>query len=229
MVVCDGAQALGQIALDVRALAIDFYAGPGQKWLCGPDGTGVLFVRRDRIAELAPSRPAYWAAATYDMAGNFEEYTGDARRFESSGTNGGVWAGLSAAIATTREIGFDEVEERSTRLASYAVGRLMTVPGVRLISPREGPGVSGLVCFRLGDLAPDQVTATLWERQRITLGGREASRRMHYTESTRISTAFFNAESDVDAVIDALNEIVAKGPIEDVKSTGWWKATHDDD
>ena len=48
-VLLDGAQGLGAIPVDVRALGCDFYAAAGQKWLCGPDATGVLYVRRERI------------------------------------------------------------------------------------------------------------------------------------------------------------------------------------
>jgi L-cysteine/cystine lyase len=226
MVVADGAQALGQLRVDVHELDIDFYAAPGQKWLCGPDGSGVLFVRADRIAELQPSRFAYWAASSYDLHGNFEPYNADARRFELSTTNGGVWAGLAQAIEQAAEIGLDTLEERSTALASYAVRRLLEVPGVRLVSPREGPALSGLVCFRVGDLDPDLVTATLWEREGITLGGRQSNTTSHYVESTRLSAANFNIEADVDRVVEALREVARLGPVEDLHHTKWWRATH---
>ena len=43
-VVLDGAQGVGAMPVDVRALGCDAYAGAGQKWLCGPDGTGMLYV-----------------------------------------------------------------------------------------------------------------------------------------------------------------------------------------
>lgn len=47
LVICDGAQSGGMIALDVSDLGVDAYALSGQKWLCGPDGTGALFLRRE--------------------------------------------------------------------------------------------------------------------------------------------------------------------------------------
>ena len=43
-VLLDGAQGVGAVAVDVHALGCDAYAGAGQKWLCGPDGTGMLYV-----------------------------------------------------------------------------------------------------------------------------------------------------------------------------------------
>lgn len=55
----DGAQGLGAVAVDVRALGCDFYAAAGQKWLCGPDGLGVLFATESRIGELGVPWPNY--------------------------------------------------------------------------------------------------------------------------------------------------------------------------
>ncbi len=51
-VLLDAAQALGAVPVDVRALGVDFYAASGQKWLCGPEGSGCLFVRQDRLDRL---------------------------------------------------------------------------------------------------------------------------------------------------------------------------------
>ena len=58
-VLLDGAQGLGAVPVDVEALGCDYYAASGQKWLCGPIGSGYLYVRSERIAELAPAAPGY--------------------------------------------------------------------------------------------------------------------------------------------------------------------------
>jgi L-cysteine/cystine lyase len=58
-VLLDAAQALGAIPVDVHALGVDFYAASGQKWLCGPEGSGCLYVRPDRLDELEPPWPGY--------------------------------------------------------------------------------------------------------------------------------------------------------------------------
>ena len=54
-VLIDGAQSAGAIPIDVKALDIDFYAIPMQKWLCGPDGTGALYVRQEALQYVAPT------------------------------------------------------------------------------------------------------------------------------------------------------------------------------
>ena len=65
-ILLDAAQALGAIAVDVHELGVDFYAGSGQKWMCGPEGSGALYVRPDRLDELEPPFPGYMTVADHD-------------------------------------------------------------------------------------------------------------------------------------------------------------------
>jgi L-cysteine/cystine lyase len=58
-VLLDGAQGLGAVPVDVRALGCDYYAASGQKWLCGPIGSGYLYVREELIDDLSPAWPGY--------------------------------------------------------------------------------------------------------------------------------------------------------------------------
>jgi selenocysteine lyase/cysteine desulfurase len=80
-VLLDGAQSLGAIPVNVRELGCDFYAAAGQKWMCGPNGTGYLYVRRERVSELPPAWPSYGTLADpHDPLHSAPH--GDARRFD---------------------------------------------------------------------------------------------------------------------------------------------------
>ncbi len=217
-VVADGAQTGGHIALDMKALAIDYYSIPGHKWLCGPDGTGALYVRHDHFADLPPAEVGYYATESF-TADDYVENLKDARRYQVSTSNGGLWAGVNVGIETVLDIGTQAVEDRSAHLASYAIGRLLSVPKVRIVSPREGPSVTGLVCFQVEGVEPDAVTGTLWERHNIV------ARSVEGTASTRLSLAYFNTEADVDRIVDAALDIGERGPV-DVESSDWWRAMH---
>ncbi|MER3485696.1 MAG: cysteine lyase, partial [Chloroflexota bacterium] len=54
LIIVDGAQSVGQIRVALHELGVDAYAMSGQKWLCGPNGTGALYLRRDRFADITP-------------------------------------------------------------------------------------------------------------------------------------------------------------------------------
>ena len=146
----DGAQGLGAIPVDAPALGCDFYAAAGQKWLCGPDGSGYLYVRGDRCRELLASWPGYMSLAEPSDALAFEQADG-AARFDMgvSPTGGNAWS--TAAYDVLDEAGFDQVHERALGLAEQLAGML----GKRgkEVTPR---GPTTLVSWR-SDSAEDDV------------------------------------------------------------------------
>jgi L-cysteine/cystine lyase len=99
----DGAQSVGAIPVDVRSLGCDFYTVSGQKWLLGPDTTGALYVRPDRVEELALTAPSYlsWEDTVALIPWP------DARRFESVWIGPGPLAGLLASMHFAEEVGDD--------------------------------------------------------------------------------------------------------------------------
>lgn len=65
-VLLDAAQALGAIPVDVQALGVEFYAGSGQKWMCGPEGSGALYVRPDCLDQIEPPFPGFMTVADHE-------------------------------------------------------------------------------------------------------------------------------------------------------------------
>jgi L-cysteine/cystine lyase len=122
-VLLDGAQGIGAIPLDVRALGCDFYAASGQKWLCGPDGTGCLYVRSDRLEQLTPPSLGFQDLEDPHEPLELRLY-GDARRFDQGFVTGFSAAWALASIELLGGVGWSEVHTRATTLARTLAERL---------------------------------------------------------------------------------------------------------
>jgi L-cysteine/cystine lyase len=110
-VLVDGAQSVGAIAVDVAGA--DFYTISGQKWLCGPDLTGALFVADPE--SLQPRLVAYPSAETYDIAEATWVPKAGARRFDTTFTPPNAVAGLEAALSKLPEGRFERARELAER------------------------------------------------------------------------------------------------------------------
>jgi L-cysteine/cystine lyase len=199
----DGAQSTGQISIDLRALGVDAYAMPGQKWLCGPEGTGALFIRRDRLADVAPSylRYAEWQESGYVLP------KPGAQRYEIGEFNGPTMVAFDATLAWLRdEVGLDWAYARSAALGARFWDALSQIDGVRLLTPRER--MAGLVNFDVAGLQPQAVSDALFERG-MTI-------RYVVTppcpSSARASIAWWNTEEEVDRLARAVADLAADAP-----------------
>ncbi len=122
----DGAQALGQLQVDLGAIDPDFYPFSGHKWLLGPVGTSGIYVRPDNLEKLG-LLPAGSGSAEQDLAGREEEdvaWRQEARRFEVGTANWPLFEGLEAALALRAEIGSMTIEQHQSLLADAFVDGL---------------------------------------------------------------------------------------------------------
>ena len=119
----DGAQALAAIAVDVRALGCDYYAASGQKWLCGPDGSGCLFVRRDRLQTLTPPWPSMLSLGDAQDPSQLV-FHASARRFDTAPVSGPLATWALAAMEVLDDAGPAWIHERGPTLAQTLAARL---------------------------------------------------------------------------------------------------------
>ena len=109
-ILVDGAQSVGTIPVD--ATGLDYYTVSGQKWLCGPEGTGALVV--DQPEALAVGRPSYLSQQRHEPDGVFEPKPG-AARFDPNLTPHALVAGLRAALAAQPEWRFERAAATAER------------------------------------------------------------------------------------------------------------------
>ena len=145
MLLLDGAQTAGHIALDMQDLDCDFYSIPGQKWLLGPEGVGALYIRRDMISQVQPTQVAGRAAVSNHDPYSIETVTDSMDKFLLTSTSAALQAGMLESINFVQGVGMDEIESRVLDLAASLKQGLAEVPGVTILSPMDRMGSSGLV------------------------------------------------------------------------------------
>ena len=194
-VLIDGAQSAGAIPLDLHALGVDFYAIPGQKWLCGPDGTGALYASHEALKHVTSTYVGYWS--TEDAHGEEWKLQENARRFEVGGRQTAATAAQASSLTWLEEtVGHEWLFARIAELNHYAAQTLPTVPGLELLSPR--PGDSGLLAFTLAGQSSDEIVTYLNEQHTIRI------RTIPEMNSMRVSTGFYNTEAEIDTLVQAL-------------------------
>jgi L-cysteine/cystine lyase len=154
-VLLDAAQALGAVPTRVTELGCDYYACSGQKWLCGPEGSGCLFVRPERVEELEIPWPSYASLADARRPLELQPSAG-VTRFDLGFPSvlRSTWA--LAALEVLREADWEWIYERAATLADRLV-ELLGERGIEVL-PR---GRSTLVSFRLADRDAEQETERL--------------------------------------------------------------------
>ncbi len=200
--VIDGAQAAGMIPVDVHRLGCDFYATSGHKWLLGPKGTGLLYVRD---AMLDRWRPVFAGAHTdrkFDLDQGMFETVRAARAVEYGTRSTPVTMGLGAAIDFLAGLGMDRVAERGHQLASQLKNALSRLATVELLTPLARPHCASIVTFRLRNATrtPGQWCQRFKTDHRIRL--RPVGE--HGLNAIRACTHVFNSEAEVDRLIDVL-------------------------
>jgi L-cysteine/cystine lyase len=154
-VLVDGAQAAGAIPMSVPDLGCDFYTVSAQKWLLGPDVTGALYVRPERVEELRMAMPSY---ASWEFG---DDHTYDPRagadRFDPGWISASSGNGLLESLAFAEEAGEDRYEhaagmaEHLRHMVEAAGHQVVTEPGQSTLVTWKTEEDSKQVVERLGD------------------------------------------------------------------------------
>lgn len=198
----DGAQALGAIPVDVRALGCDYYTWSGHKWLLGPRGTGGLYVRKAVLAETLPSWVGSHSEAYWRADGEFA-FLPNAARFEFGTQTHAVYAGLIAAFAWFDALGWEAVYRRVRSRGAGLAQRLAAVPGVSLL-PRPADTPSGIVGCRVPPgVAARSVVQRLFQEHGVLTSPLDNDER-----AIRWAPHFFTTDDELDRAADALATVL---------------------
>lgn len=202
LVLVDGAQSFAAMALDMASVGADFYAVPGQKWLCGPEGTGALYSRQEAISQIRTT------FASYGTMDGFNDYGGflvkeDGRRFEQGTMQLADLEGQVAACQFLSDVvGPEWAFSRISELTGRAIDALAGIPGVRVVTNRGSH--AGLVTFAVGAVEPDDVVAELAARRILV-------RTINHPRAVRLSIGYYTTEDEIDQVVAAIAELATAG------------------
>lgn len=188
LMVVDGAQALGSVYVDVKALGCDAYASCGHKWLSGPPGTGVLYIAQKARQQIDPM-------FLQDGVAAYSESTGVRNML-------GI-LGLGSSVAYMGALGNDAIWKHNMALRELAYEGLLKIKGVQMMSPASGATASPLVAVSLPEGRENHAFAkTLREKYKIQV--KILPNDSVVQRGIRVSPHIFNDEEDVQRYLNAM-------------------------
>jgi selenocysteine lyase/cysteine desulfurase len=204
--VVDGAQAVGQIPVDLHMLGCDFYVASGHKWLLGPKGTGLLYVRDEMLDRWKPSYVGAYSDAGFNlMEGKFERLR-PATASEYGTRNTPLLLGFGAAFDLLNTIGALNFMARGWSLAARLREQLANIDGVEIKTPAGDGASASILAFELPASGGNP-----WDW--CNLLRREHGMRLRPVAeggltAVRASTHVCNSESQVDELAEVLGDLV---------------------
>lgn len=190
----DAIQGLGALRLDVHGAGIHFLGAGAHKWLMGPQGVGLFYVRKDVLSMLRPVTANWYSVANRDDYLTYGQPWIDAnKRIEGSTNNVSGLVAFDAILGMILEIGPAHIEERVLHLTARLMEGLQQRGYELVSSTREGER-SGVVCFRAkGD--PLEVLARA-RAEDVVVAVRVGV--------VRVSPHFYNTEEEIDRFLGVL-------------------------
>ena len=185
----DGAQAVGQILVDVKAIGCDAYVGSPHKWLMAPKGTGILYIKRD-------VQDRFWTTLASSA---WDDRERGAFRFMQYGTGAvPVVDGLLAALRFIDRLGIDRVARWDAMLTRRLRDGLARVPKARLSSPADPRFAAAITTFRVEGVKARDLQNALWERK-VRVRAQSDPR------GVRLSAHLYMSPADIDTVLDVVS------------------------
>jgi selenocysteine lyase/cysteine desulfurase len=201
--IVDGAHAMGHFPFKLRDLEMDYYGVSLHKWLLAPLGTGLLYVRKDRIESTWPLQAAP------------ERSTKDIRKFEEIGTSpAATKAAINEAIAFQQAIGIERKAARLRYLTLRWANELKKDPRIRLHSSLE-PGQSwGLAVVSIDGIDTDKLVPYLWDKYRIVItavGHQNAKDPKLSYRGLRVTPNIYTPLEEIDTFVEAIQNVLKNG------------------
>jgi len=194
--IIDGAHALAHFDFSLADLDVDNYSTSLHKWLFAPHGTGLLYVRRDKIADVWPLMAAP------------ERMDSDIRKFEEIGTHPAAnYLAIGEALTFHQGIGAARKEARLVYLRNYWADRLLQNDNVRLHTSLKPGFACGIANVEIEGIAPNDIRDYLWDAHRIIV----VSINHAEFQGIRVSPSVYTTLPELDRFVDVMDRVAKKG------------------
>ncbi|MCH8881394.1 MAG: aminotransferase class V-fold PLP-dependent enzyme [Planctomycetes bacterium] len=195
-VIIDGAHALAHFSFKISDLDCDYYATSLHKWLCAPHGTGLLYVRRNRIKDLWPLMAAS------------EEQDENIRKFEEIGTHPAApYLAIAEALSFHQGIGRDRKEARLAYLRDYWAKRLLRNDRVRLHTSLKPGFACAIAVVQIDGVDTGKLVSWLWKKHRIMA----VAIKHEEFEGMRVSPNVYTMLPELDRFCEAVEHVIRNG------------------
>ena len=203
--VVDGAQSVPHMPVDVQKVGCDFLAFSGHKML-GPMGIGILYGRREKLAEMQPFKSGGDMIKEVHITG--AKWNDLPYKFEAGTQNAEGAIGLAAAVDYLQSLGMEKVRAHERDLVDYTLELMKEAPGVTIYGPKDSADKGGVVSFSLGDIHPHDIASILDEEGVAVRSGHHCAQplmdSLGVTATTRASFYVYNTREEIDLLMSAL-------------------------
>ncbi len=210
MVLIDGAQSTPHIKIDVSKIGCDFFTFSGHK-MCGPTGSGVLYVRKELMESLTP---IYIGGGTIEAVdiGSYKLLKGPSK-FEAGTPAIGEVLGLKVAAEYLKRIGLEKIEQHEKMLSKKIYNGLTKIPNVEVYGPKPEFKL-GVTSFNIKNLSPHDLALILDSKAKIAVrSGLHCAHPLvkfilgKPQGTVRVSTYLYNTIEEVEKFLSIIEEV----------------------
>ena len=193
-VMVDGAHAVAHIAFSMRDLDCDYYGASLHKWLSAPLGAGMLFVKKEKIAQIRP------------LFADYGYQPGDIRRLNHTGTHPvATDLAIGNALEYLYTLGLDRKEARLRYIQQYWTSRVKELPNIVLNTPTDPARACGIANVGIRNMKPSEMAETLLKKYRIWTVAIDGQG----VQGCRITPNVYTTTKELDVFVEALKRMSA--------------------
>jgi len=215
----DGAQSVGSIKVNVQDLGCDFLMFPGFKWICGPLGIGILFIRKQLIEDFTPifvgsgsseviASPEHKTSRKSDVSRKVIRFNEYPEKFHSTFRNFPGLAGLEASLRYILRIGISNITRRNKVLYSILREGLIDYKDIIIHEADEEEFRSNMLSFSLRYRNNERIPKInqMLQKRGIIMAEREIGEK----KILRMSPHFFNSEEEMNQTTNVIKSLIGK-------------------